>query len=104
MVRVKHMKAGEIRRRIAYERKMALDIRDPIAIRHAGERYDLVMKLLEGIPDDATVDLDSITLSVSQAAQALGYNPKQLRKLIHEGRVRAKKQNDQWRISLKTVL
>ncbi len=104
MVRVKHMRAGEIRRRVAYERKMALDVRDPIAIRHAGDRYDLVMKLLEGIPDDSMVDLDAITMSVSQAAQALGYNPKQLRKLIREGRLKAKKQNDQWRISLKAVL
>jgi hypothetical protein len=95
--------AREVREQLRRERQMALDTRDPLAIRLALDRYDVITAVLEGFSDDAEVDLDSITLGISQAAKALGYTPFQVREMIKQRKLAAHKVNNQWRIPLRLV-
>lgn len=95
--------ARELREQLRREWQMALDTRDPLAIRLALDRYDVITAALEGFSDDAEVDLDSITLGISQAAKALGYTPFQVREMIKLRKLAAHKVNNQWRIPLKLV-
>jgi hypothetical protein len=95
--------ARELREQLRRERQIALDTRDPLAIRLALDRYDVLTAALEGFSDDAEVDLDSITLGISQAAKALGYTPFQVREMIKLRKLAAYKVNNQWRIPLKLV-
>ncbi len=95
--------ARELREQLRRERQMALDTRDPLAIRLALDRYDVITAVLEGFSDDTEVDLDSITLGISQAAKALGYTPFQVREMIKLRKLAASKVNNQWRIPLRAV-
>jgi excisionase family DNA binding protein len=82
---------------------MALDTRDPLAIRYTGDRYEVIADVLASFGDDADVDLDSITLGISQAAKALGYTPYHVREMIKQRKLLAHKVNNQWRIPLRLV-
>ena len=50
------------------------------------------------------IDLSASTVGVKLAAEALGYTPQQVRKLIRERRLTAHKQGDQWQIPLRVLL
>jgi excisionase family DNA binding protein len=95
--------ARELREMLRRERQMAVETRDPLAIRYAGERYESLTDALAGIRDEMEVDLDSITLGISQAAKALGYTPFQVREMIRQRKLPAHKVNSQWRIPLRLV-
>ncbi|MBA2363958.1 MAG: helix-turn-helix domain-containing protein [Chloroflexia bacterium] len=98
------MTAGEVRRFLQAERIEALDTRDPIAIRLAHGRWSALEPAIRDHPDDVIVDLNVATVGVKLAAEALGYTPQQVRKLIREHRLAAHKKGDQWHIPLKALL
>jgi hypothetical protein len=95
---------GDIRRRAALERREALDTREPLAIRFAGERYEVIGEVLAEYSDDARIDPWAITVGVSQAAKMLGFNAREVRSLIRVGRLPARKHKNEWRIPLEAVL
>jgi excisionase family DNA binding protein len=86
------------------ERQEALAVRDPIAIAVAAERYNTLTAALGEFPQEDMLDLYKPVLSVSQAAKLLGYNAKEVRRLLGQGKLSGKKVNNQWRIPLKAVL
>jgi excisionase family DNA binding protein len=103
-VRANHMRVDELIALLDRERHEALDVRDPIAIALAAERYSTLTSALAEVPRTDTVDLYKPLLSVSQAAKILGYNAKDVRRLLGQGKLSGKKVNNQWRIPLKAVL
>jgi excisionase family DNA binding protein len=103
-IRANHMRVDELLALLDRERHEALDVRDPIAIALAAERYSTLASALAEIPKHETVDLYKPLLSVSQAAKLLGYNAKDVRRLLGQGKLSGKKINNQWRIPLKAVL
>lgn len=103
-VRANHLPVGEIRALINRERYEALAVRDPIAIATAAERYNTLDSVLAEMSEDEVLDLYRPLLSVSQAARLLGYKPKEVRRLLGQGKLSGKKVGSEWRIPLKAVL
>lgn len=99
-----HLNVADIRSLLNAERYEALAVRDPIAIAHAAERYNILDALIATMPQDEIVDLYKPLLSVSQAAKLLGYKPKEVRRLLGQGKISGKKVGNEWRIPLKAVL
>lgn len=91
--------------RLAHEGRVeALATRDPIAIKLAHGRWDVVTQALAGMPEDEVIDPDKVAVGIKLASQALGYTPQQTRRLIRERKMTAYKENDQWRIPLSALL
>lgn len=103
-VRTNHIRVAELRDILNQERYEALDVRDPIAIARAAERFNVLDAALSEFPPDEVLDLYRPLLSVSQAAKLLGYKPKEVRRLLGQGKISGKKQGTEWRIPLKAVL
>lgn len=103
-VHANHMRVADIRARLNQERYEALDVRDPIAIAQAAERFNTLDAVLAPMPSDEVMDLYKPLLSVSQAAKLLGYKPKEIRRLLGQGKISGKKVGNEWRIPLKAVL
>lgn len=103
-VRSNHIRVVELRELLNRERYEALDVRDPIAIARAAERFNVLDAALSEFPSEEVLDLYRPLLSVSQAAKLLGYKPKEVRRLLGQGKISGKKQGNEWRIPLKAVL
>jgi excisionase family DNA binding protein len=103
-LRANHLRVEEIIGIVNRERHEALDVRDPIAIAMAAERYNTLAEVLKEHDPHEVLDLYKPLLSVSQAAKILGYNAKEVRRLLGQGKLSGKKVNNQWRIPLKAVL
>ncbi|HKP51572.1 MAG TPA: helix-turn-helix domain-containing protein [Chloroflexia bacterium] len=103
-VNANHMRVGDIRALLNRERYEALSVRDPIAIDKASERYTVLDTVLATLPENEVLDLYKPMLSVSQAARLLGYKPKEIRRLLGQGKISGKKMSGEWRIPLKAVL
>jgi excisionase family DNA binding protein len=103
-VHANHMRVQDIVDMLNRERQEALAVRDPIAIAVAAERYNTLTAALAEFPNEDMLDLYRPVLSVSQAAKLLGYNAKEVRRLLGQGKLSGKKVNNQWRIPLKAVL
>ena len=103
-MRANHLRVEDIRALLNRERYEALAVRDPIAIAQAAERFNTLDAVLAEIPADEVMDLYKPLLSVSQAAKLLGYKPKEVRRLLGQGKISGKKVNNEWRIPLKAVL
>jgi excisionase family DNA binding protein len=86
------------------ERRIALEVRDPIAISYAAERYTTITALLQELPEGEILDLGKPLLTVSQAAKILGYNAKEVRRLLGQGKISGRKVGSEWRIPLRAVL
>ncbi len=99
-----HMSRAQLEAYLKQERGIALEVRDPIAIRFAAERYNTVQAFLQDLPEGETVDLLRPALSVSQAAKVLGYNAKEVRRLLGQGKLTGRKVGSEWRIPLRAVL
>lgn len=102
--RPRTFRVGDIRRRLQQERSEALDIRDPIAIRKAGERFEAIIEVLLEFADDIRIDPWNQTVGVSQAAKALGFTAREVRTLIRAGKLPARKVKNEWKIPLNAVL
>jgi excisionase family DNA binding protein len=98
------MRVADIRKLLNEERYEALDVRDPIAIAQAAERFNTLDAALASFSADEVLDLYKPLLSVSQAAKLLGYKPKEVRRLLGQGKISGKKVGSEWRIPLKAVL
>lgn len=98
------MKIVDIRQKLLKEREFALDTRDPIVIRTTGERVSVILDLLNNRNDDEAIDPKGVMLSLRQTARILGFDAREVRKMIQEGRIRARKNGDQWEIPLDVVL
>jgi excisionase family DNA binding protein len=103
-INTNHMKVSDIRAMLNRERYEALSVRDPIAIEKAAERYSVLDTVLAPMPEGDVLDLYRPLLSVSQAARLLGYKPKEIRRLLGQGKISGKKMSGEWRIPLKAVL
>ena len=103
-LRANHLRVEEIVALVNNERTEALAVRDPLAIAFAAERYNTLAEVLKEYPPTEVLDLYRPLLSVSQAAKILGYNAKEVRRLLGQGKLSGKKINNQWRIPLKAVL
>ncbi len=103
-LRTNHMSAADIRSMLDRERYEALAVRDPIAIANAAERYNTLDPVLAAFPETEVIDLYRPLLSVSQASKLLGYKPKEVRRLLGQGKISGKKVGSEWRIPLKAVL
>ena len=103
-VHASHMKVADIRALLNRERYEALDVRDPIAIAQAAERFNVLDDVLSSLPIEEMLDLYRPLLSVSQAAKLLGYKPKEVRRLLGQGKISGKKVGNEWRVPLKAVL
>ena len=103
-VHANHLKVSEVRALLNRERYEALDVRDPIAIEKAAERYSVLDSVLATLPEGDVLDLYKPMLSVSQTARLLGYKPKEIRRLLGQGKISGKKVSGEWRIPLKAVL
>jgi excisionase family DNA binding protein len=99
-----HLSRATLEAYLRQERAIALDVRDPVAIAYAAERYTTVMALLDETQDGETVDLMRPVLTVSQAAKVLGYNAKEVRRLLGQGKINGRKVGSEWRIPLRAVL
>lgn len=95
---------GELRRALHDERVEALATRDPIAIRIAHGRWTALEAAIRDRLDDEILDLNTVSVGVKVAAEALGYTPQQVRKLIRERRLAAQKRGEQWQIPLTALL
>jgi hypothetical protein len=98
------MRVSDIRTLLNQERYEALDVRDPIAIAQASERFNTLDVVLAAMPADEVLDLYRPLLSVSQASKLLGYKPKEVRRLLGQGKISGKKVGNEWRVPLKAVL
>lgn len=103
-LRANHLRVEEIVALLNHERHEALAVRDPIAISLAAERFNTLTEALSSYQPGEVMDLYKPLLSVSQAAKLLGYNAKDVRRLLGQGKLSGKKINNQWRIPLKAVL
>jgi excisionase family DNA binding protein len=86
------------------ERREALAVRDPIAIALAAERFNTLATILADLPMHEAVDLYRPLLTVSQTAKMLGYNAKEVRRLLGQGKIAGRKVGNEWRIPLWAVL
>ncbi len=103
-VHANQLRVAEIRAILNRERYEALSVRDPIAIALAAERYNTLDAVLTAYAEDEVMDLYRPLLSVSQTAKILGYKPKEVRRLLGQGKLSGKKVGNEWRIPLKAVL
>ena len=103
-VHANHMPVADILALLNRERYEALEVRDPIAIARAAERYSILEPVVSTFPESEIMDLYKPLLTVSQAAKLLGYKPKEVRRLLGQGKISGKKVGNEWRIPLKAVL
>jgi len=94
----------EVQALVERERHEALAVRDPIAIALAAERFNTLATILADLPAQEAVDLYRPLLTVSQTAKMLGYNAKEVRRLLGQGKIAGRKVGNEWRIPLWAVL
>ncbi|MGI8587059.1 MAG: helix-turn-helix domain-containing protein [Chloroflexia bacterium] len=86
------------------ERAMSLDARDPLAITYSAERYNLISAAVHELPDGEVLDLLKPVLTVAQVSKILGYNTKEVRRLLGQGKLNGRKVGSEWRVPLRAVL
>ena len=98
------MRVCEIKERLLRERAMALDTRDPLAIRRAGDRYKAIAAALANYDDEAEVDPSQVTLSLRDAAKALGHSVREVRQLVYERQLPSRRVDNELHIPLSSIL
>ncbi len=98
------MTRGQLDAYLKQERSIALDARDPLAISYAAERYTTISAVLQELSEGDLLDLSKPLLTVSQAAKILGYNAKEVRRLLGQGKIAGRKMGSEWRVPLRAVL
>jgi hypothetical protein len=99
-----HMTPDQVRARVDGERREALEVRDPIAITLAAERYNTIDGVLMPLDPHQPLDLNQPFLSVSQTGKMLGYTAKEVRRLLGQGKIAGRKVGNEWRVPLWAVL
>jgi excisionase family DNA binding protein len=95
--------AGELREHLAAALHAAMRRPDAEAIALTADRTKAMAVALAGLPDDASVLLTGVELSVRQAATVLGFHPEHVRRLIRSARLRAHRIGGDYRIALDDV-
>jgi hypothetical protein len=94
----------DIRDLLLRERRTALDTRDPLAIRRAGDRYRVIMGALASLDLEAEVDPATFTIALRDAARALGHSVRDVQAMAREGRLATKRTRNEVRVPLAALL
>lgn len=98
------VKVGELVDSVMRERSAALDTRDPLAIRRAGDRYKVVADALSRLDPAANVDPSTYTIGLREAAKALGISMREARLLVREGKLPVRYSGNEMRVPLAAIL
>jgi len=98
------VRVEEIRERLLRERAAALDTRDPLAIRRAGDRYKVIMDALRAARPEAEVDPNSLTVSLRDAAKALGHSVREARAMAQRRQLPVRYVGGEMRVPLAALL
>lgn len=92
--------AGVLRDHLASALVRAMRRPEPDAVALTADRTKAMAVALAGLPDEAPVDLTTLELPVTRAATVLGFHPEHVRRLIRDGRLRARRAGGDYRIRL----
>ncbi|MHB1133975.1 MAG: hypothetical protein ACYC4L_16535 [Chloroflexota bacterium] len=98
------MKVKELRERLMHERGAALDTRDPLAIRRAGDRYKAVASVIDDLDDEMEIDPDRLTVCLREAARALGHSVRETRELVFARQLPSHRYGKELRVPLSALL
>lgn len=98
------MRVAAIREQLLNERSAALDTRDPLAIRRAGDRFKAISSALAKLGDDDEIDPRQFTVSLREAARALGHNMRDVQTMARDGRLVTVRVRNEWRVPLSVLL
>lgn len=98
------MLVRDIRERLLRERSAALDTRDPLAIRKAGDRFKAINDALDGLAAEVEIDPDSFTVGLREAAKALGHSVREVRSMARQRRLPVRYVGNEIRVPLSALL
>ena len=98
------MKVKELRERLLQERSAALDTRDPLAIRRAGDRYKAIASAIDDLDDEMEVDPERLTVCLREAARALGHSVRETRDLVFARQLPSRRFGKELRVPLSALL
>jgi hypothetical protein len=86
------------------ERAAALDTRDPLAIRRAGDRYKVVADALGRLDPGSEVDPSTYMIGMKEAAKALGISVREARVMARERKLPVRFAGNDLRVPLAAIL
>ncbi|MHB1006720.1 MAG: hypothetical protein ACYC3S_13915 [Chloroflexota bacterium] len=98
------MRVEQITQRLANERAAALDTRDPLAIRRAGDRFKVVADALVKLDPATEIDPNTYMIGLREAAKALGLSIREARMQAHTRQLPARYVNNELRVPLSAIL
>lgn len=98
------MQVSQLLENMLRERSAALDTRDPLAIRRAGDRYKVVADAVARLEPSADIDPATYTIGVREAAKALGISVREARSLARERKLPGRYSGADFRIPLSAIL
>ncbi|MDA8217701.1 MAG: hypothetical protein M0Z94_08815 [Dehalococcoidales bacterium] len=99
-----NLRVRDVIDRLLQERSVALDTRDPLAIRRAGDRYKTIVDALDGLDPAAEIDPDTFTLSLRQAAKISGRTLREFRAMAYQNKMPTRRVGGELRVPLSAVL
>ncbi len=97
------MRVGLLRERLAAALDAAMRTREADAIALTADRTKAMAVALAGLPEDAEVEPARLELSTRAAGIVLGFHPEHVRRLIRSGRLRARRDAGDYRVTLDDV-
>ena len=94
------MKVGHLRERLIAALAAAMRNRAGDAVALTADRTKAMAVALAGLADDADVEIEALELSTRDAAAVLGFHPEHVRRLIRTGRLRARREHGDYRITV----
>ncbi len=94
----------EIREQLLRERSAALDTRDPLAIRKAGDRFKAISDALDGLAPETEINPESFTVGLRAAAKALGHSVKEVKAMARQRRLPVRHVGGEMRVPLSALL
>ena len=94
------MRVGHLRERLVAALAAAIRNRGAEAIALTSERTKAMAVALAGLTDDADVEIEALDLSTRDAATVLGFHPEHVRRLVRTGRLKARREGGDYRISV----
>ena len=92
------MKVGLLRERLISALATAMRTRAADALALTADRTKAMAVAMEGLPDEAEVEVEALELSTRAAATVLGFHPEHVRRLIRTGRLRARRAGGDYRV------
>ena len=94
------MRVGHLRERLSAALAAAMRNRAADAVALTADRTKAMAVALAGLGDDADVEIEALELSTRDAATVLGFHPEHVRRLIRTGRLRARRERGDYRITV----